>query len=423
MAALRNLETGRTAHDAVPLGRSAEFTSAARLEHVSSLAGCAPDHQTASPSATASIWSRLRDRVVYRPLAFAEPAESIELAWAAMAVTPGDVVVGITSSGDVLLSLLARDPAMVIGFDANPTQTAIAGLKRLLCARTSLEGTVRFLGLVSESPKKRLKTWAELKPQLGAGAYLLERYDLGKGVLNCGTTRKLFQLMSLGLRMSVGREGYERLVDPRGTRSERLEVHQALRERVEYRFLVRPILHWGSRCFQHFFYPPALCANSDNPRRALEDIASTFQRLFEVGFHDNPVFGRYLTGEIPVEQVRRLYSEAAWTALRKRIDRIRFETRTIQDGIRELEPQSVDVFYLSNAPDYLRPAELRSLCDAMGYAARSGARVYYLSLDPACPFGRKGVHPAFRRAVEVEGILRQMDPVGLYQYLGVLIRE
>jgi S-adenosylmethionine:diacylglycerol 3-amino-3-carboxypropyl transferase len=423
MATLRNLDPGRTLSGAVPLDLPAQFTNAVRSDCVTRLADPGQDGHALSPSGTASILARLRDRFVYRPLAFAEPAESIELAQCAMAVTPGDVITGITSSGDVLLSLLAGDPALVIGFDANPTQTAVGKLKRVLCARTPLEVALRFLGLASESSEKRLETWAELRPHLGANASFLEKYDLGKGVLNCGTTRKLFRLMSLGLRICVGTKGYARLMDPRSTCAERLEVYEALRRRAEYRFLVRPMLHWGSRCFQHFFYPPALCVNSGNPRRALQDIVSTFQRLFEVGFHDNPVFGRYLTGEIPPEQIRQLYSEPAWKVLREKIDRIKFETRTIQDGIRELAPRSVDAFYLSNAPDYLRPDELRSLCEAMARAARAGARVYYLSLDPVCPFARIGLHPAFTRVPDLERTLKQMDPVGLYQYLGVLIRE
>ncbi len=362
---------------------------------------------------------RIRDAVVYRPLAFAEPAESIELAQMALAVPAGGSVAGITSSGDILLALLADGAGRVRGFDANPVQTALARLKLALCGRVPAERATEFLGLAAATRDERMAQWAELRAAMGDDAEILERFDVGGGVVNSGTTRKLFRWMSTAMRACIGRAATERLVGAGSTEADRLRLLEELRGRALYRWLLRPVLSGGGRLFQHFLYPPALCANSDHPRRALRDILLSYRRLFEVGFHDNPVLGRHLTGEIPREQLRRLYSNEPWAEVRRRAGDIRFETAVIQKGLMSLERGSVDAIYLSNAPDYLRPDGLRELAAAVRHAARPGARVYYLSLDDECVFERSRIDVAFRRAREIESRLTAADPVGLYRFLGV----
>jgi hypothetical protein len=368
------------------------------------------------------IRARLHDAFVYRPLAFAEPAESIKLAQRGLQVRPGETVAGITSSGDILLSLLASRPARIYGFDANPTQTALARLKCALCASASLDHSTAFLGLTPESRRGRLQTWAELRIQLGSDAPILEKYDIGQGLLNCGTTRKLFRLMTLGLRMCLGSARYGWLVGPSSTATSRVSLLNELRQRTIYRFFLRPMLQMGRRVFQHFLYPPALCLNSDHPQRAMSDILASYSRLFEVGFWENPVFERFLTGRIPQEQIRSVYSPDTWAAIKERIDDIRFETASIQEALPRLGAQSVDAFYLSNAPDYLRPDDLRKLSQALSHTARPGARVFYLSLDSQCPFVRSSVGIAFDRSEHLEHKLKHADPVGLYRYVGVRTR-
>ncbi len=366
-----------------------------------------------------TLRSRFRDAFVYSPLAFAETAESIELVQRGLRVQPGDTVAGITSSGDVLLSLLASNPKRIHGFDANPTQTALARLKRELCTDMPVDEAMSFLGLTAEPPDQRLRKWHALKPRLGPAGDLLERFDIGAGLLNCGTTRKLFRLTVLGLRLCLGSDGFRRLVSPDSTPASRMQLLNEARQRGIYRWLIRPTLAAGRRPFQHFLYPPALCSNSDHPQRALNDILESYSRLFEVGLAENPVFERFMTGRVPDEQVRQLYSDEAWPVLRQRIGDISFETLPITQGLLELSPCSTDAFYLSNAPDYLRPDGLRSLSDALSRASRPGARVFYLSLDSQCPFECCGVPIPFARCNDVEQSLTRADTVGLYRFIGV----
>lgn len=370
-----------------------------------------------------AMWTTFRDRFVYGRLAFAEPAESIRLARQALRVEPGHTVAGITSSGDILLSLLADGPASVRGFDSNPTQTALARLKLILRHHASLDHSLGFLGLTGLSPRGRMAFWVSLKRHLGTHADYLDVRNVEAGLLNSGVATRLAGAALAALRYLAGRDDYARLVALDTAASVRMEILDRVRRGKRYRYAVKPPLRSARVLFQHFFFPPALCTNSDYPRRALKDLLCYFERVFEIGFSDNPVFCRHLTGAIPDEQVEHLYSPAAWTTVQGSECSVTFETLSLESGLAALGKGSTDAFYLSNAPDYMRPEGLQRLAEALIHAARPGARVYYLSLEPGCPFDRCHVVMPFHHAVADERELRQADPVGLYPYLGVLVRE
>lgn len=365
----------------------------------------------------------LYNTFVYGRLAFAEPAESIRLARQALRVEPGDAVAGITSSGDILLSFLVDRPGSIRGFDANQTQTALAKLKYTLRREASLDQSLGFLGLTKVPWHERTATWQRLERHLGTDASCLDARTIKYGLLNTGVSTKLVRRAFAALRFLAGTKDLARLVSPETSSSQRLEILKAIRSRKRYTHCVRPLVHAGRGWLQHFFFPPGLCGNSDYPRRALKDLLRAFERLFEVGFHRNPVFSRCLTGEIPDEQIEHLYSPAAWRLGRESENQVLFETCSLEDGFFTLEEQSTNAFYLSNAPDYFRPEGLRRLAHSLKHAAKPGARVYYLSLESQCPFERHIIDMPFHHSETAEQALHDADTVGLYPYLGVLVRE
>ena len=365
----------------------------------------------------------LRDRFIYRRLAFAEPAESIVVARTAMQVRPGDSVAGVTSSGDLLPALLHDGASQIHGFDANPTQTAIAVAKVHIRENLSLNDGLKLLGLKDATPDQRLAIWHTLLSVDQARELSIERRHAAEGLLNAGMSTRLARGVLTVLRSIASSADYQRLVASGTTDAERLAVFQSLRDNWRYRYGVQPFTRANGRWLQYFLFPPAICANSDYPRRALQDLLAHFARLFEVGFHDNPVFCRHLTGNLPQEHIENLYSAEAWEAIGKCASQVKFDTLAIDQGLLRLESESVDAIYLSNVPDYLRPDGLERLQLALIHAARVGARVYYLSLDPSCPFERTNLRWPFHRSSELECALTEIDNVGLYPFLGVLIRE
>ena len=359
----------------------------------------------------------LKDKLVYRPLAFAETAESIAQVHRVLRVGPGDTVAGIASSGDVLLSFLPNGAARVLGYDFNPVQTAVSRLRQELYRRKDALTFQRFFGILPAPGPERRALWNELKPHLGDVADQVERLPIDAGILDWGMSAWLSRMIDLALRWNLSRADYERLLRPETSRGERLGLYETWRNAWLNR-AVGTVFALGAPLFQHFFFPPAQVANSDYPRRALRDAPALLKPMFAAGFADNPVVGRHMTRRIPSEHVQYLFGPDAWNAIAAAVDRISFGTAGIDAALKALPAQSVDAIYLSNAPDYLKVPGLESFAAAVTHAAKPGARVFYLSLDTHDPFELSGVKMPWK--LDRELAQREMevdDPVGVYRYL------
>lgn len=359
-----------------------------------------------------------RERFVYSPLAFAETAESIQQVHDVLQVGEGDTVAGIASSGDILLSFLAKNPEQVLGFDYNPAQTAIASLKKELFRRRDVDTYERFLGLLPSSAQERWKVWTELRPHLAEHATRIERLSLGKGILNHGASAWISRMIGLGLRMSLSRASYRKLLDPATTVDERMALFDEVKGSRLNRLLLGPVLRHGRGIFQYFFFPPFFCATSDYPKRALCDAVELARPMFRAGFADNPVVSRHMTGKIPSEHQRLLFADETWSRIRSNVDRAVFETAPLDQGLQSLPAQSVDAVYLSNAVDYMSQEALTGMAGCVRRVARPGARVFYLSLDIRCPFQAHGVETPWVLDTALATHLMSVDTVGVYRYLG-----
>lgn len=357
----------------------------------------------------------LKERFVYRPLAFAETAESIQQVHDVLQVRAGDTVAGIASSGDVLLSFLPLSPARVFGYDFNPVQTAIARLRQELYRRMDRDRLERLLGLKPASD--RLALWSELKPHLGEHAAQIERLPIESGILDHGMSAWLSRMIDLALWLSLPKADYSKLLEASTSREERMRLYEVWRAAPLNR-TVAWVLSAGRGVLQHFFFPPAQVANSDYPQKALRDAPALLKPMFASGFADNPVVGRHMTRKIPGEHERMLFGPEAWNGISKNIDRISFETAGIDAALKALPARSVDAVYLSNAPDYLKAPGLESFAEAVRHAAKPGARVFYLSLDTNDPWELQKVPVPWTLDREVAARSMSADPVGVYRYLG-----
>lgn len=356
----------------------------------------------------------LKDRFVYRPLAFAETAESIQQVHDVLQVRPGDTVAGIASSGDVLLSFLPCGPDTVLGYDFNPVQTAIARLRQELYRRMDRDRLERLLGL--KPATDRLQLWNELKPHLGEHAAQIERLPIESGILDYGMSAWLSRMIDLMLRWNLSSVDYRKLLDASTPREERLRLYDVWRGAALNRTIAW-VLSLGRGVLQHFFFPPAQVANSDYPQKALRDAPALLKPMFASGFADNPVVGRHMTGRIPSEHERLLFGHQAWNGISQNIDRISFGTAGIDAALKALPARSVDAIYLSNAPDYLKVPGLESFAEAVRHAAKPGARVFYLSLDTNDPWELQNVRAPWKLDRELASKLMSQDPVGVYRYL------
>ncbi len=343
-----------------------------------------PDHngQVQHASILKFIYRIIRDRSLYGALAFAETAESLRLNVEAMRVGSRDRVVGITASGDLLLSLLAAGPEEIVGFDANPSQTVLTHLKIASIQALSVQEYLKFMGVKEMPPGRRVEVFNRVSRNMPSPArrYMLNRYDLVKeGILNHGMSHQITQVIAALLSRVLNQDTVALFLGQRGTDEDRLDKLKQLTKKPSTRFLQK-ILKAAAPRLKWLFFPHRFCEISTRPDEIIADFLNTFKDLLVQGATANPVLCRASVGQLHPEWTDHLYNEGAFRRIRRNIARLSLDTTDILSGLRQVSDAWATRIYLSNVPDYLSTAQLNELTRELQRAAAPGARIVYYSL-------------------------------------------
>ncbi len=320
------------------------------------------------------------EKNLYGNLAFAETCESLALIHRALDVGPRDRVAGVTSSGDVLLSMVARG-AKVIGFDANPAQTALAHFKLAAIQHLDVDAYLGLMG-VTEAVD-RTKTFDRISramPTVERAAMIARRDWIEEGVLNRGMTHKIIRAMVKSFSRLVDEDRLQLFLGHRGTPEERSAVLDEVLSRPFVRLMLAPLLRRFNAQLKWLFFPHRICRVSTRPDEMIAEFFETFRPLFVRGGRDNPVLCRSATGLVHDEWRTFLYDDAIFARIRDGADQISMTTRELTEGLELLPEGWATAIYLSNVPDYLTPDGLDALVAAIHRAGAPGARVLYFSL-------------------------------------------
>jgi S-adenosylmethionine:diacylglycerol 3-amino-3-carboxypropyl transferase len=323
------------------------------------------------------------DRNLYGSLAFAETGESLRLNIQALQAGSGDRVVGVTSSGDLLLSLLAAGPESVIGIDANNAQTALTHLKAAALESLPVEEYLRFMGLMEADPQDRLATFNRISRTMPSFArrYLLGRQELVlEGILNQGMTHLIIQVLRAALALVMSRQTLNLFLGASGTDAERSEALHQLTQKWPMRYLLQPILRAAAPLLKWLFFPHRFCRISRRPDEIIGDFFTTFRPLLVQGIRENPVLSRSALGHIHPEWWQHLYNDRTFQQIRNNLSRLSLTTTDILSGLRQINDGWATRIYLSNVADYLSADDLCSLVEEVQRAAAPGARILYCSM-------------------------------------------
>ena len=325
----------------------------------------------------------ISDRNLYGALAFAETAESLRLNLQALQVGSQDRVVGVTSSGDLLLALLAAGPQSVIGFDANNAQTVLAHLKAAAIATLSVENYLHFMGLIEADPQARVATFNRISRSMPAFARrdMLNKQKLVEdGILNQGMTHLIIQVLAALLARVMSPKTLTLFLGNCGTDEDRLnKLHQLMQKR-SIRYVLQPILKAAAPRLKWLFFPHRFCRISSRPDAIIADFFTTFRNLLVQGVRANPVLSRSAVGHIHPEWWQHLYNDLTFQRIRNNLSRLSLETTDILSGLRRIADGWATRIYLSNVADYLSEEQLRELVQQVHRAAAPGARIVYCSM-------------------------------------------
>lgn len=338
----------------------------------------------ADPAGLGSFAARvLRERNLYGALAFAETAESMRLCQDALQVGPGDRVAGICSSGDMLLSLFSEGADEVVGFDVNPTQVALAELKRAAIAHLDVPEYLELFGVAPASPRWRLRTFDRVTRALDAGTrrHLLRRRGwVPRGVLNHGMTHLIIRAMANAIERLVTPDTHALFLGAHGTERARAARLDDLVARRVTRYGLAPFARGFAPALKWLFFPHKLCRVSKRPDEMVAEFFDTFRPLFVRGARANPVLARSAAGHVHSEWTTHLYDAERFARITEGAGRLRFAHAELTAGLSTLPDGWATKLYLSNAPDYLTAAELEGLVREVRRVAAPGARILHFSL-------------------------------------------
>jgi S-adenosylmethionine-diacylglycerol 3-amino-3-carboxypropyl transferase len=325
----------------------------------------------------------LKNRDLYGALAFAETAESLRINLAALRVSSGDRVVGITASGDLLLSLLSAGPDAVVGFDANIAQTALAHLKLASIEALSVTDYKKFMGLAEMPGCTRLQIFSRLSRSVPnrARRKLLRMSDLvPNGILNGGMSHMIVELLVSIARFVMSEKTLALFLGQHGTDQERAAQLHKIRNSFTIKRVVRPILRRLAPRLKWLLFPHRFCAISRRPEEIIFDFFAVFETLLVRGVQANPILCRAALGQLHQEWDDHLYSETTFAAIRGNASRLSMHTADFISGLERLADRWATRVYLSNMPDYLSDAQLKELVKEVKRVAAPGARIVYYSL-------------------------------------------
>ncbi len=328
-------------------------------------------------------WRMIKDRNLYGALAFAETAESLRLNVRALQVGSHDRVVGVTSSGDLLLSLLAAGPEAVVGYDANNAQTVLAHLKIASIRALTVENYLRFMGVNETNPETRIAIFNRISrsmPSFARRDMLGKRKLVEEGILNHGMTHLIIQVMTALFSRVFGRETYGLFIGGCGTDEDRSQALHRILQKRSIRYLLQPLLRAAAPRLKWLFFPHRFCRISSRPDEIITDFFTTFRDLFVKGVQANPVLCRSATGNVHPEWRKHLYNDQTFELIRDNISRLELGTADILSGLHRVSDGWATRVYLSNVPDYLSEEQLSELVRELQRAAAPGARIVYYSL-------------------------------------------
>lgn len=320
------------------------------------------------------------ERPVFTKLLFSQCWEDPLVGAEALQVSPGDVVVSVTSGGCNSLALAMARPSRIISVDLNDAQNWLLELKIAgACSLTHGE-YLEFLGV--RPSRRRAAMYRTCRGELspGARAFWDERVrTIKKGVLQAGRYERYLGVFRRILKLVQGGRKIRRLFECQTLQAQRRfyeDQWNTRRWRLFFRiFFSRFVLGRGGldpKCFSFV--------------DGIDDFGEHFRRLARHVLVDLPIRENYFLAQICLgrylnEQALPPYLQAEnFAALRENVRCIEPVTAKVGDVLADLPDRSVNAFNLSNVFEWVSPGVFEEMLREIHRVAAPAGRLCYWNL-------------------------------------------
>jgi S-adenosylmethionine:diacylglycerol 3-amino-3-carboxypropyl transferase len=354
------------------------------------------------------------------PIRYAQGWEDHRIIECGLQVKKNDTIVTILSSGDNTLNLLQFEPSAIYSFDINPAQIYEAKLKIAAIEQLSHTEFLTILGYTG-AEQQREKLFHLLADHLDKDtlAFWNQHINLLRnGLASQGWMERSFSFVRALIRFFLAEEYIHSL-----TAQSREE-----RQRIFEKKINRPILRVITKIFMNnrpmihvLFHKQAILnipPSYDYQRSFWRNISRAF---VDIGCVNNPYLYWIFTGELlKDEQYWQPYlQEKQYATLKKQTKKIRIYKQDLYNGLKGIESDSVDAFYVSDIFDWMSLEEIEKTLLEIVRVAKKNAKIvcFVLNYD-------KGIPPRVRKYISVDEIKSQefsaQERVGFYSKINIL---
>ncbi len=290
----------------------------------------------------------------------------------ALKIRPDDSVLCVTASGDRPLNLLSTELKELVSIDANPMQTALFDLKCAALKKLDYEEYLAFMGVKHHS--NRLETFAKLKSELSSlSSKVWDHHSkkIHEGILYEGAVEKKLKVASKVLSKLRGNK-IDRLFS-----FENLDEQRAFLDQSWHTFLWRKTfqicLHpWLTRIF---IKDPGLYAFVDHDIHIgdyLYEKLHTYLNSYIA--KESVLLSLIFKGKVDRSSFPPYLNEQGTAQIKKRLDRVKFETIDMASYLEKAPDASIDCFSCSDIASYICVDDFNRMVNGILRTAKPGAR-------------------------------------------------
>jgi S-adenosylmethionine-diacylglycerol 3-amino-3-carboxypropyl transferase len=366
---------------------------------------------------------RLRLRALRSGIAYTRVFEDDETDRRALAIGPGARVLVIASAGDLALDAVAWGAGHVLAVDRTPAQLRLTALKVAAAGVLDSDDLVALFSRGRHPEARRLYARV-LRPRLEAADRVF--WDRWVGIFEIG----LHDHHPLG-RATVAGGAFVRLVGGRTLRTlirdspDAAAQHRLYEARLRRRYW-NPVTRWilGRQGVVRWFAADPTERRGMLSQRFHEWLEPRISHVVATSLvRENPYWMPIVAGRPAAPDHETAWLRpAAIDAVRDAPSRVRIVEGSVVDVLEGLPTGSLDAVALSNVPDWLTPAELARLWDALAHALAPRGRTVLRSTlrPPPMPTGAAAAALVVDEAASTE--LALTERTGIFASVTLLVR-
>jgi S-adenosylmethionine-diacylglycerol 3-amino-3-carboxypropyl transferase len=318
-----------------------------------------------------------KDKITSEVIHYSNCWEDATVLLNALNMVEGGKYLSIASSGDNTLSLLTKDPSMILAVDASPAQIACIEIRKVLFQNLEYEEILKFLGITDGIDRHSL--YASIKKYLSVESknfWDKNPHFIQRGIIHTGKFENYFRIFRKYLLPLILSK----------KRCNELLTKKEKKERIT--FYERRLNSWRWRAlFKIFFSKTVMGSMGREPeffRYVKGDVSQqilkrTRYAITMLPTHDNPYLEYIVRGNFSHSLPHYLRKEN-FTTIRNNLDKLKIFRGYLSDALRSHRTirfngaNLSDIFEYMNHHQYLK--ELRQVV----HSSERGARLVYWNM-------------------------------------------